>query len=189
MLGCGNSSLPIDLWQDGFKNITAVDISPVIVDKLRERSRTPGVEYAVGNMMDLPFEEGSFDCVMEKATLDVLFVENDSPWEPLPEVLDNLHKALHEAHRVLCSRGRFVSITFAQPHFRQPLLMDKRYSWSCDVRSFGDEACFEYFVYTMRKGERLEGQHDGSLKPSQNYFGDTVQDQLDHPDFLWNIEL
>ena len=29
IIGCGNSSLPFDLWNDGFKNVTSIDTSQV----------------------------------------------------------------------------------------------------------------------------------------------------------------
>lgn len=189
MLGCGNSSLPVDLWKDGFKDITAVDISSIVVNKMRERTKLLGVKYVVGDMMELPFPDRHFDCILEKGTLDVLFAENDSPWDPIPEVLENLRKTLDEADRVLQDRGKLLSITFAQPHFRKPLLMNRKYPWSCDVSTFGGEASFEYFVYTMRKGERREEQDDGSLKLRTCSIGETLQDQVDHPDFLSNIQL
>ena len=49
--------------------------------------------------------------------------------------------------------GRFISITFAQPHFRKPLYAKSRWQWSLETLSFGDG--FEYFVYVMVKGDEL----------------------------------
>ena len=46
----------------------------------------------------------------------------------------------------------FLSITFAQPHFRRPFLLAERYKWGMKVASFGEG--FHYFVYRMRKGAR-----------------------------------
>ena len=54
---------------------------------------------------------------------------------------------------VLKPGGRFISITFTQPHFRKPLYAKSRWQWSLEVRSFGDG--FEYFVYVMVKGGEL----------------------------------
>jgi len=61
--------------------------------------------------------------------------------------------------------GRFISITFAQPHFRVPLyIADPVYNWSIDVNTFGTG--FHYFYYTMTRG--LEPSHD-ALQRRHNY--------------------
>jgi hypothetical protein len=66
-------------------------------------------------MLELPFEAATFDAVLEKGTMDVLFVDNDSSWDPRPEVrervtrfLDGVHRHAHSAaaHRLLlCTKG------------------------------------------------------------------------------------
>lgn len=38
IVGCGNSLLPIDLWREGFRNVTSVDLSPAAIDKMASRS-------------------------------------------------------------------------------------------------------------------------------------------------------
>ena len=48
--------------------------------------------------------------------------------------------------------GVFLSITFAQPHFRRPFLLAERYTWGMEVASFGEG--FHYFLYSMRRGAR-----------------------------------
>ena len=46
--------------------------------------------------------------------------------------------------------GRFLSLTFAQPHFRTPFYTKSKYSWSVDYQTFGTG--FHYFCYVMTKG-------------------------------------
>ena len=58
-----------------------------------------------------------------------------------------------QVSRVLRPDGRFLSISFAQPHFRKPLYARTRWQWSVDVRTFGNT--FHYFFYTMLKGGSL----------------------------------
>ena len=55
--------------------------------------------------------------------------------------------------RRLKSGGRFISITFTQPHFRKPLYARHEYNWSIKTLKFGK--FFEYFYYVMTKGEVL----------------------------------
>ena len=53
----------------------------------------------VADMLDLPYAEHSFDAVIEKGTLDVLFVDNDSPFNPKEEVKRRVFQMLNETHR------------------------------------------------------------------------------------------
>ncbi len=38
VLGCGNSSLTFDLCRDGFTCITSIDLSPSVIEKMRQRA-------------------------------------------------------------------------------------------------------------------------------------------------------
>lgn len=53
----------------------------------------------VADMLALPFADGHFDAVVEKATMDVLFVENDSPFDPKQDVKDKVFQMLRETYR------------------------------------------------------------------------------------------
>ena len=56
--------------------------------------------WLVGDMLDLQaFQAGYFDAVIEKGTMDVLFVDNDSPWDPSTRVQDRVSRVLDEIHR------------------------------------------------------------------------------------------
>lgn len=60
--------------------------------------------------------------------------------------------------RVLAPGGEFISVTFAQPHFRLPFLTAERYSWGVTQEAFGEASSFSYFLYAMVKGNRVSGQ-------------------------------
>jgi hypothetical protein len=49
--------------------------------------------------------------------------------------------------------GVFISITFAQPHFRKPVYALDKYNWSIEQFTVGET--FHYFIYVMKKGGRL----------------------------------
>ena len=58
------------------------------------------LKWLVADMLDLQaFQSGAFDAVIEKGTMDVLFVDNDSPWDPSTEVRDRVSTMLDEVHR------------------------------------------------------------------------------------------
>ncbi len=50
-------------------------------------------------MLDLPFANHTFDVVIEKGTMDVLFVDNDQPFDPRVAVKERVFQMLHETHR------------------------------------------------------------------------------------------
>jgi ubiquinone/menaquinone biosynthesis C-methylase UbiE len=157
VLGCGNSAMTMDLWREGFKNICSIDLSEVVIEKMRRQAEDAGMgslRWEVADMLSLPFTDTSFDVVLEKGSMDVLFVDNDSPWNPRPEVVTRVHTMLAEAHRVLAPGGKLISITFAQPHFRRPFFLAPQYTWSMSHKSFGET--FHYFVYNLQKGCRRE---------------------------------
>lgn len=74
----------------------------VVIRRMEEKAAAAGMhglKWQVADMLDLPFEDSSFDVVLEKGTMDVLFVDNDSPWQPKPEVCGRVHQMLSQVHR------------------------------------------------------------------------------------------
>uniref|UniRef100_A0A1D1YW65 EEF1A lysine methyltransferase 4 n=1 Tax=Anthurium amnicola TaxID=1678845 RepID=A0A1D1YW65_9ARAE len=154
-IGCGNSRLSEALLEDGVADITSIDISGVAVDRMRKRLRAKGlkgIKVLEADMLDLPFDSGCFDIVIEKGTMDVLFVDSGDPWNPRPLTVDKVLAMLKGVHRVLKSDGTFISISFGQPHFRRPFFEDPELTWSFEYQTFGEE--FHYFFYTLQKGRR-----------------------------------
>lgn len=81
MLGCGNSRLSEDMYNDGFKNITNIDYSPVVIEKMRKKCKgLAEMKWLVMDITKLTFDRSSFDVILEKATLDALLVEETDPW-------------------------------------------------------------------------------------------------------------
>lgn len=180
-LGCGNSRVSMDMFHDGITQITCSDLSPIAVQKMQRRlevENCTGVKVAVADMLDLPFEDNSFDVVIEKGSMDVLFVNSGDPWDPSPETRKLVARMLESVHRVLSPNGVFISISFSQPHFRRLVFEDDRYSWSMKWATFGD--AFHYFFYTLRKGT-FEKRSDSSPKGQQL---DLVQEHMNQEDYL-----
>lgn len=42
ILGCGNSSLTQDLYNDGFHNLTSIDLSEVVVEQMQAKAAAAG---------------------------------------------------------------------------------------------------------------------------------------------------
>lgn len=186
-LGCGNSRLSEHLLlNDGITRLTCIDLSPIAVQRMQKRLSDKGIKdinVLQADMLDLPFADDCFDVVIEKGTMDVLFVDSGDPWKPYPETVSKVMKMLEGVHRVLKPEGTFISISFGQPHFRRPLFEAPNFTWSVEWNTFGDG--FHYFFYILKKGRRLEtseeGCSEGPVAPSFNL----LHDELEGEDYLF----
>ncbi|OMO63402.1 hypothetical protein COLO4_32471 [Corchorus olitorius] len=116
-LGCGNSQLCEELYKDGISEITCIDLSSVAVERMKERLLSKGykeIKVLEADMLDLPFSNECFDVVIEKGTMDVLFVDSGDPWNPQPATVSKVMAMLEGVHKVLKPNGIFISITFGQ---------------------------------------------------------------------------
>ncbi|XP_020257802.1 methyltransferase-like protein 13 isoform X3 [Asparagus officinalis] len=151
-LGCGNSRLCEDLLSDGITQLTCIDLSSVAVHRMQNRLSDKGIKdikVLQADMLDLPFTNECFDVVIEKGTMDVLFVDSGDPWKPHPETVRKVMKMLEGVHRILKPDGKFISISFGQPHFRRLLFEAPSFTWSIEWNTFGDG--FHYFFYALQK--------------------------------------
>ncbi|KAF4352378.1 hypothetical protein F8388_016657 [Cannabis sativa] len=191
-LGCGNSQLSEELYRDGITEITCIDLSAVAVENKKKQLLSKGfkeIKVQEADMLDLPFSNESFDVVIEKGTMDVLFVDSGDPWNPKPASVTKVMKMLEGVHRVLKQDGIFISISFGQPHFRRPFLNAPEFTWSFEWKTFGDG--FHYFVYILKKGKR--SLDNDELETSQKFNTPLISpyhDELESEDFMFrtNIE-
>jgi SAM-dependent methyltransferase len=78
-LGCGAGRIAFGLWKNGWRHITATDISPPMVEAAREINRThngtdgtdgsdgtdgTGIVFSLADATDLPFSDGAFQSVI-----------------------------------------------------------------------------------------------------------------------------
>ena len=91
-VGCGPGEMAARVMGELGSDVVAIDISPRMV----ELARDLGVDASVGDVQELPFEDGSFDCAV-------------AAWM-LYHVPD-LDRGLAELSRVLRPGGRLVAAT------------------------------------------------------------------------------
>ena len=196
-LGCGNSPFSYDMYMDGYHFITNIDYSPVCIELMSKKYKECAkMKWLEMNMLQLKFENETFDVVIEKGTLDAVLVEEKDPWYISDKGFDLIQAALDETSRVLKRGGRFISITFAQPHFRKQLYCRSRYDWNYEMVPVKSENSFEYFVYIMTKNAPLskkDKEYELSIieKRKKSNSGDKVFTVTvdDNEDFLSNIAL
>ncbi|ODN06253.1 Endothelin-converting enzyme 2 [Orchesella cincta] len=152
MLGCGNSRLSSSMYEDGYHSITNIDFSSTVIENMAKEF--PQMSWKVMDMLDLQFPTGTFDVVIEKATLDCLFVNEKSPWETSEPVAEAMDQVLGGVARVLKPTGKFISITFAQPHFRRKFY--SKFWTDCKLDTFGSG--FHFYFYTMTGANELNTQ-------------------------------
>ncbi|XP_010243291.1 PREDICTED: endothelin-converting enzyme 2 isoform X1 [Nelumbo nucifera] len=188
-IGCGNSHLSEELYKDGITEITCIDLSAVAVEKMQKRLLSKGyidIKVLEADMLDLPFGNSCFDVVIEKGTMDVLFVDSGDPWNPRPTTVSKVLAMLEGVHRVLKPDGVFISISFGQPHFRRPLFESPEFTWSIEWKTFGDG--FHYFFYILRKGRRL-GDAKGSGQRSDIPSIYLLQEELEGEDYIFRTDV
>ena len=158
IVGCGNSLLGRQMWDDGYKSIVNSDLSEVCIKRQRNIHSEAGYDKLEWMVMDAcnmsAIGDGQFDVVIEKATVDVFLVKEKSPWPSnySQEALGKIDRCLSEASRILKPEGgKFLSITWHQPHFRMPLLSKPKYGWC--VQSEGFSSFLDYVCFVMTKGQ------------------------------------
>lgn len=167
-LGCGNGKLSIEMAQHGFTNIMNVDYSKIVISKLKDSySDWPQLHWQIGDIREMyQFESKSYDIILEKGTLDVFLIEEKDPWNVSEQVLHDFALSLTQISRLLKDDGKFISITFSQPHFRIPLLALPSYNWDISFETVGEN--FHYFVYVMIKGRQLAVQNCEYVSNAEN---------------------
>jgi EEF1A lysine methyltransferase 4 len=151
-LGCGISSLAADLSNLGFLHQSNVDFSPVAIDTMKARygDLKPGIEWHVMDIRNMEYDSNSFDAALDKSTLDAM-LSGGSLWTPPPEVAQNIARYVDEVARVLKPGGKWLCISFNQPHFLTPLLR-REAAWEIRVEVLQDApGSFEYFGFVMTK--------------------------------------
>lgn len=109
-LCCGSGGLTLDLARLAGEGvaISGLDFSRPMLDiaagKLKAAGLAEAVGFFYGDAAELPFEDGSFDCVAISFAFRNLTYQNPSS-----------EKYLSEVRRVLAAGGRFVAVETSQP--------------------------------------------------------------------------
>lgn len=101
-LGCGAGRISLGLWENGYRDITATDFAPNMVDAAREifARRNADIETQVCDATSPDFPDESFDAV--------IFGFNGLMQIPKSE---RRRKAVSEIFRILRRGGRFIFTT------------------------------------------------------------------------------
>jgi EEF1A lysine methyltransferase 4 len=109
-LGCGNSRMSEDMYNDNYKFIENIDYSPIIIDIMKEKySHLKEMTWKVMDINKLNYEPNSFDCVLEKGTLDALLVDEKDPWNMSEESSIKIDKILQRVETIMTNNFEFLN--------------------------------------------------------------------------------
>lgn len=108
-LGCGNSIMCEDMYDDGYKEIYNMDISQICIEQMisRNEKRRPEMKWETMDCRDLHYSDEFFDMVIDKSTIDALLCGNYAYL--------NVAIMLKECQRVLKTGGYYVAISYGVP--------------------------------------------------------------------------
>eukprot|EP00968_Pinguiococcus_pyrenoidosus_P000859 scaffold48_cov311-Pinguiococcus_pyrenoidosus.AAC.54 len=177
IMGCGDSPLPVDMYNDGYKKIVCADVSRVVIDRQKEKHQDLPIQWYAVNMIDCLFEDQQFNVVLDKACLDAIFCHDLGEQAPA--------KALQEVDRILVPNGLYFLVSRGLPEERLELLEvdrpeeDGYLAWKADVHAivkpsvdpaqmpdFKDPTNL-YYVYACKKDPTMHKEKQRQLARKQ----------------------
>ncbi|ELR14819.1 endothelin converting enzyme 2, putative, partial [Acanthamoeba castellanii str. Neff] len=146
-----------DMYNDGYKNIVNNDFSEIVIENMKQKYKetAPDMDWLVMDVMDMKeLPDASFDVAIDKGTMDAIMCEKGDSWELDPKIAERCHLMCAEVARILKPGGKYIQITFGQPHFRKRVLVKPEYNWELQTRTVGE--FFHYFIYIMTKATTSE---------------------------------
>ena len=111
ILGCGNSKLSENLYKEGYKNIINIDFSKVCINQMQVAySNYETMKYLVMDACDMNFDNGNFDIVIDKGTLDSILCSDESS--------HNANRCVAEINRILQPNGSLFCVSYGIPDYR-----------------------------------------------------------------------
>lgn len=99
----------------GVKKITSIDFEETVIKKMNNRE-VP-INYQVMDMLNMSFEDGSFDYAIDKGTLDAICADNT------PETATKVVQYFNEVLRVINPKGgTFVCVSLLQDFILDALI-------------------------------------------------------------------
>jgi len=135
--GVGNDAVLIDMYKDGYTNLTAMDYAPEAIERCEDMFQTeddgnkPTIEFRVADARDLQgWDSCYFGGIMEKGTLDAIYL---SGGKNKTLATENLQFAFSELTRCLKPGGIWMSIAGVVDQEIQELFESKNEEWTCLV--------------------------------------------------------
>ena len=138
LVGLGRSNAIDVLYrQKGYHDITAIDISPTIVEKMQMKYvDCTGVNFLCMDVCEmLGLTSDAYSLVIDKACIDALFCSSS--------FITSVHRAFSEIFRVLKPDGLFFCVSHANPLARVPYF--RRVPWAIDIGKLVEGEALSFF--------------------------------------------
>jgi len=147
VVGCGRSNTVEFLYRRGFRDITAIDVSPTLIAAMQKKyAALTGVEFVCMDVKEmLTLQDNTFTIVIDKACLDALFTTTN--------FIEQSTRAYSEIFRVMRKNALFFSVSHAQPLARVPYLRTIR--WAIDMCKCTDGENLHLFTLTKTEDPLL----------------------------------
>ncbi|XP_042318478.1 eEF1A lysine and N-terminal methyltransferase [Sceloporus undulatus] len=164
VVGCGNSELSEQLYDEGYQDIINVDISDLVVKQMQERSASlrPKMTYMVMDVLQMDFPDVCFQVVLDKGTLDALLTDAEE------SSLSRAERMFSEIGRVLQFGGRYLCVSLAQGHVLKAVVEHfYKKGWMVRIHQVSTneagtsegEFALPVFVYVMTKMKPVPGSN------------------------------
>ena len=148
-LGCGNSLLCEEMYDDGYKNIINIDLSETVIKYMEKRNKEirKKLKFFVMDCRELNINNNSIDLAIDKSTIDALLCGENS--------FINVAKMLKEVQRVLKIGGYYLMISYGCPENR--LIHIERKFLGFDIK-----------IFKIAKNEKVEILNENNNKDNNN---------------------
>mmetsp|Transcript_25843 Transcript_25843/g.41562 ORF Transcript_25843/g.41562 Transcript_25843/m.41562 type:complete len:203 (-) Transcript_25843:371-979(-) len=122
VIGCGNSRLSSEIFDDATTDVTSIDISQVVIGDMRTKYRKKkGMQYIRMDAKNMDFKDSTFDVVVDKGLTDCLLCGDDGE--------EDIGISMGEVSRVLKSGGAYLCVSFGEPDTRESYFQSKGFNW------------------------------------------------------------
>ena len=174
VVGVGRSNIVECLYKNGFRDITAIDISPTVIAKMQKKyAHLTGVEFLVMDVREMvSLSNDSYTAVIDKACLDSLFCMSDFN--------NSVDRAYNEIFRVLRMNGMYLSVSHAIALARVPYL--RLVKWAIDMASLVEGEKLTLFILTKTDDDVLLNRKitgaEASLRPEAQGLVDNTEQTM-----------
>ena len=144
-IGCGTSTMGIDLLNAGFSHVINTDISCAAINIMKEKFKdVKDVEWIVDDCLDTHLPPNMFDCIFDKGTIDALIC-NEHPGKIMRKIFNGVLRSLKKG-------GYFVVISFGDEDDRQSYFEKEEFAWDLvQILTISNDIGTPHFVYICRK--------------------------------------
>eukprot|EP00746_Dinoflagellata_sp_MGD_P133786 gnl/MRDRNA2_/MRDRNA2_67539_c0_seq2.p1 gnl/MRDRNA2_/MRDRNA2_67539_c0~~gnl/MRDRNA2_/MRDRNA2_67539_c0_seq2.p1 ORF type:complete len:172 (-),score=32.99 gnl/MRDRNA2_/MRDRNA2_67539_c0_seq2:61-576(-) len=119
-MGCGNSLLTEELYDEGYEKIVNIDNSSTVIDQMRERNSglRPAMKWTVMDATKMTFGDSEFDCAIDKSLMDTLMCQDDGA-NVCYRFFKEVERVLAEDGVLNCDPRVYFCVSFSPPKARE----------------------------------------------------------------------